>query len=64
MNGLFDSWRNAKDGMEGCAEVGDKEGWERAKDECKVIENEIFALTGRRPPYASGWGVDLSRSED
>ena len=63
LDNLLEQWRNARDGLEAFAEIGDREGWEAERVICREIEDAIFALTGQRPPYATGWGVDLSRGE-
>ena len=54
----MEEWRGARDALE---EVRSKEEWEKGAVKCKEVEDAIFALTGQRPPYATGWGVDLSR---
>jgi hypothetical protein len=57
--GIFEEWRNARDDAEGCAEEGDRAGWQIAHDLAQSLEDEIFAATGERPPYGKGWGTAL-----
>lgn len=38
-------------------EMGDRPGWETARAELREVEDEIFVLTGKRPPYWTGWGI-------
>lgn len=42
--------------LEFAAEIGDKIKWQQIKAEMKQIEDQIFNLTGQRPPYCGGWG--------
>ena len=49
---LFNRWRDARDYLEEAPE----EEFKVARAEVKRIEDEIFALTGRRPPYSTGFG--------
>ncbi len=42
--------------MELAADVGDRAIWEKARGDLRRVEDEIFALSGLRPPYGTGWG--------
>lgn len=39
------------------AEEGNKSGWESCRQELREVEDQIFHLTGLRPPYGTGWGT-------
>ena len=52
----FFEWSGAYEEMGLFAETGDRAGWEAARDRAQKLEDEIFVLTGKRPPYGMDFG--------
>ena len=52
---LFDQWRDCYDWLEMSAEEGRTAACTEARKRLDEIEAEIERLTGRRPPYSTGW---------
>ncbi len=53
---LVEQRQAAWDCMEAAAEMEDRAAWARAAARIDVLEAEIFARFGRKPPYSGGWG--------
>ncbi len=58
--GIFNEWAEAGDALDDCT----REEWPAIQAKLAEIEDEIFAATGQRPPFGTGWGAAFARIPD